>query len=956
MTLDIPDAAGAADLVRLREEVYVLTRSHLASLGVFAAPFHPGDARDPDWLDPRPLEELRTPTVVVSPMGFSRTIEDPLRALPSRQPTRPVRATTMTTLAALESVLANPDVDFGRLVVEELAVTLLARWATGRVGPSGLAPDNPLTVAHLLSTVVTLQRVVELRAGLGDLPPAGSGRDQEVERLRLEGFEALQDGPPVDGDAGRDPCALWREHEAVARIVRTAREGSAAHVIVVIGDLRRAEGAARDAAGMRLGRALGRLQRLLREELAAGTAATSEVDDDLQARVTQLADTIAAQGHGDGEEVLETYVSQEALEAYEDQVSALLGEVDPASGSAVRIRSGWEAGLLLQGHLWATLAASFREGLVMRPAGPDARRLAPHPYVIHRCLATLDDLEELPNFFRFVSQHRIDRTPWVSRSADRLTRQLAFLAAGDKRKDPFELGYDLVIQLRHAPSTLGTAVLRRALEALVDMQHDDGQWLAKHRAWLTSTGGDAYCFSVELWTALLDVAGASWARGRRSSLGGAMGPLLDAFHGVERSKIALRGPGGAGGAWVWGWDSGQRSGFADEVGPDGSDRQVPEGWATAGTFRFLLSLHGHLDGEINAALLSSYRVRSPRGGADETALARVKGDFRYDGEDIRLRDLGDAMALGLRNRGLSDRPYYSLSERADRTEIPRSMLITGPPGTGKTSFVAAVAARLGLTLLTIAPTDMGLLGLDRVAPQLDHLFGDLAALRDVVVLFDEIDEFAQVRDDAHDAQQRLWTTMLLPYFTNLFDDAQVMFFATANHGQRLDPAFVRPGRFGSSILLLPPSVDSKLEVVEAAAVASDSVLTSEALRQLGRMIQDDRRTRIDITVVPGPDSEAAGAPATDSVAPRDALRWATLFAVEDMIDTVDELVQAGQEPGPAARQALLSLPVTRYDQFASEAEEGDGQSRIDGRLLKALEQVRSVRRGDGDLASGDLTG
>ncbi len=67
------------------------------------------------------------------------------------------------------------------------------------------------------------------------------------------------------------------------------------------------------------------------------------------------------------------------------------------------------------------------------------------------------------------------------------------------------------------------------------------------------------------------------------------------------------------------------------------------------------------------------------------------------------------------------------SDLAERFGVvpPTTMLLFGPPGTGKTSFAKAVAGRLGWPFVEILPSKLGAEGLAMMADELHNAFEEL---------------------------------------------------------------------------------------------------------------------------------------------------------------------------------------------------------------------------------------
>lgn len=129
------------------------------------------------------------------------------------------------------------------------------------------------------------------------------------------------------------------------------------------------------------------------------------------------------------------------------------------------------------------------------------------------------------------------------------------------------------------------------------------------------------------------------------------------------------------------------------------------------------------------------------------------------------------------------------------------LLLTGPPGNGKTSLANAIATNLAIPMFTVNYDRLIGSYLGETASALGHLF-DYVRSRRCVVFFDEFDTLAKERGDVHETGEikRVVSSLLLqidalpPY---------VVVIVATNHEELLDRAVWR--RFEVSLHLPPPT-------------------------------------------------------------------------------------------------------------------------------------------------------
>jgi chaperone BCS1 len=168
--------------------------------------------------------------------------------------------------------------------------------------------------------------------------------------------------------------------------------------------------------------------------------------------------------------------------------------------------------------------------------------------------------------------------------------------------------------------------------------------------------------------------------------------------------------------------------------------------------------------------------------------------------------------------------FRRLKQRYERLGVPyhRGYLLHGPPGTGKTSLVSALAAYFGLSIYTVNLADFS----DRSL---------MVAVNDVprnsVLLFEDIDcmKGSQSRGGTETSggqngsallstkenpsiQNGITLSGLLNVLDGFHAPTGVLFVMTTNHVEKLDQALLRPGRIDYKLHLGKASHHQKLEL------------------------------------------------------------------------------------------------------------------------------------------------
>lgn len=153
--------------------------------------------------------------------------------------------------------------------------------------------------------------------------------------------------------------------------------------------------------------------------------------------------------------------------------------------------------------------------------------------------------------------------------------------------------------------------------------------------------------------------------------------------------------------------------------------------------------------------------------------------------------------------------------KGDTARAPLGVLLMGPPGTGKTAIVEAVAfeARFNAVNLNLAKILQGLVGASE--RNLEKALLAIEALAPCIVFTDEIDQKMGQRGGYQGdsgVSSRLFGRVM-EFMSDTSHRGQIVWLAATNRPDLLDTAFKRPGRFDAKIpMLLPVSSEERIEL------------------------------------------------------------------------------------------------------------------------------------------------
>jgi len=126
---------------------------------------------------------------------------------------------------------------------------------------------------------------------------------------------------------------------------------------------------------------------------------------------------------------------------------------------------------------------------------------------------------------------------------------------------------------------------------------------------------------------------------------------------------------------------------------------------------------------------------------------------------------------------------------------PKTIIFFGPPGTGKTHFVKAIAGVLSWWYIEILPSMLMADGVERLGANLHAIMEKARTLEDEVIFIDEFDEIAGSRDEATMVDKSITNEFLkqIPLLKN--QGNKILLVCATNYIRQLDAALLRPGRF-----------------------------------------------------------------------------------------------------------------------------------------------------------------
>jgi transitional endoplasmic reticulum ATPase len=220
----------------------------------------------------------------------------------------------------------------------------------------------------------------------------------------------------------------------------------------------------------------------------------------------------------------------------------------------------------------------------------------------------------------------------------------------------------------------------------------------------------------------------------------------------------------------------------------------------------------------------------------EAALQRVKPSALREtlmaDPGIGWDDVGGLGQIKDRLRELIEQPlrYPELFESLGLS-TNLGVLLFGPPGTGKTLLAKAVASHAGVNFIPVRGAEVFSQWLGESEEGVRRLFRTAHRAAPCIIFFDQLDALAPRRVSADSEGTRAplrVLNQLLAELDGIEQRGQVIVIGATNNIGMVDPAALRPGRFGVHLYVGLPDAADRAEILRIhlrrAAVANASTL------------------------------------------------------------------------------------------------------------------------------------
>ncbi|HIS26030.1 MAG TPA: ATP-dependent zinc metalloprotease FtsH [Candidatus Pullilachnospira intestinigallinarum] len=218
----------------------------------------------------------------------------------------------------------------------------------------------------------------------------------------------------------------------------------------------------------------------------------------------------------------------------------------------------------------------------------------------------------------------------------------------------------------------------------------------------------------------------------------------------------------------------------------------------------------------------SRKMMSKAGGPNSMIFGMGKSNAKVyvkSSEGIRFSDVAGEDEAKENLTEVVDYLHNPSKYKEVGADMPKGILLVGPPGTGKTMLAKAVAGEAGVPFFSMSGSEFVEMFVGMGASKVRDLFKQAKEKAPCIVFIDEIDAIGQKRDGRAGGNDEREQTLnqLLTEMDGFESNNGVIILAATNRPESLDPALTRPGRFDRRVPVELPDLKGREEILRVHA-------------------------------------------------------------------------------------------------------------------------------------------
>lgn len=209
------------------------------------------------------------------------------------------------------------------------------------------------------------------------------------------------------------------------------------------------------------------------------------------------------------------------------------------------------------------------------------------------------------------------------------------------------------------------------------------------------------------------------------------------------------------------------------------------------------------------------------GSANKQAFDFSKSRARLEGKvKVRFSDVAGCDEEKAEMAEIIDYLKYPKKFEKMGARIPKGILLSGHPGTGKTLLAKAVAGEANVPFYSISGSDFVEMFVGVGASRVRDMFKKAKETAPCIIFIDEIDAVGRQRGagfgGGHDEREQTLNQLLVE-MDGMEDNTGVVVIAATNRPDVLDPALLRAGRFDRQITVSLPDRKGRTAILKVHA-------------------------------------------------------------------------------------------------------------------------------------------
>lgn len=307
-------------------------------------------------------------------------------------------------------------------------------------------------------------------------------------------------------------------------------------------------------------------------------------------------------------------------------------------------------------------------------------------------------------------------------------------------------------------------------------------------------------------------------------------------------------------------------------------------------------------------------ARNMRGGAGGMLMSFGRSRHKLHGNDKVRVTFNDVAGIEEAKEEVSEIIEFLKNPKKFQRlggRIPRGVLLSGPPGCGKTLLAKAIAGEADVPFFSISGSDFVEMFVGVGASRVRDLFKQAKDNSPCIIFLDEVDAIGRKRGASfagggHDEREQTLNAILVE-MDGFGTDDQVIVIAATNRGDILDNALTRPGRFDRQVVVPLPDLKGRAEIlgVHAKKVKIGASADFERLARGTPMFSGaDLAAIINEAALAATMADKEAIEMEDLDEARDKVRWGRAKRSR-MIDHKERNITAYHEAGHTIVQCLL---------------------------------------------------